>query len=199
MGLVVAWSFLVVTWVWRGSYCYVSLGVRFGGLCDGGAVAWVCDGGRWHGWDRMFEIGAVVWRLAWWRLVWRLAWRVFFFFFWWLLWPVFGFGCCVVSGFGGSMVAGFLWLLWWFLGGSCCGKAVAIVFGGCLVHLDMGWWVLIRVWFCSMSLIPIVVMAVVFGGFFSGGFVGGDGGGFYGFCSRWEGWVFSQWWWWVFP
>ena len=33
-------------------------------------------------------------------------------------------------------------------------------------------------------------MAVVFGGFFSGGFVGGDGGGFYGFCSRWEGWVF---------
>ena len=41
-----------------------------------------------------------------------------------------------------------------------------------------------------MSLIPIMVMAVVFGGFFSGGFVGGDGGGFYGFCSRLEGWVF---------
>ena len=41
-----------------------------------------------------------------------------------------------------------------------------------------------------MSLIPIVVMAVVFDGFFSGGFVGGGGGGFYGFCSRWEGWVF---------
>ena len=34
-----------------------------------------------------------------------------------------------------------------------------------------------------MSLIPIVVMAVVFGGFFSGGFVGAEGGGFYGFCS----------------
>ena len=31
----------MLTWVWRGSYCYVSLGVRFGGLCDGGAVAWV--------------------------------------------------------------------------------------------------------------------------------------------------------------
>ena len=41
-----------------------------------------------------------------------------------------------------------------------------------------------------MSLIPIVVMAVVFGGFFSGGFVGGGGGRFYGFFSRWEGWVF---------
>ena len=41
-----------------------------------------------------------------------------------------------------------------------------------------------------MSLIPIMVMAVVFDGFFSGGFVGGGGGGFYGFCSRWEGWVF---------
>ena len=42
---------------------------------------------------------------------------VFFFFFVcvWLLWPVFGFGCCVVFGFGGSMVANFLWLLWWFL------------------------------------------------------------------------------------
>ena len=55
----------------------------------------------------MVEIGVV----AWWRLAWRPAWRVFFFFFLWLLWPVFGFGCCVVSGFGGSMVAGFLWLL----------------------------------------------------------------------------------------
>ena len=36
---------------------------------------------------------------------------------------VFGFGCCVVYGFGGSMVASFLWLLWWFLGGSCCGQS----------------------------------------------------------------------------
>ena len=49
--------------------------------------------------------------------------RGFFFFFWWLLWPAFGFGCCVVSGFGGSMVASFFWLLWWFLGGSCCGRS----------------------------------------------------------------------------
>ena len=58
-------------------------------------------------------------RLVWWcggrrGGDWRGDWHgecSFFFFFWWLLWPVFGFGCCVVSGFGGSMVAGFLWLL----------------------------------------------------------------------------------------
>ena len=45
-----------------------------------------------------------------------------------------------------------------------------------------------------MGLIPTVAMAVLFGGFFVGGFVGGGGGGFYGFCSWWEGWVFSQCW-----
>ena len=44
-----------------------------------------------------------------------------------------------------------------------------------------------------MGLIPTVAMAVVFGGGFVG-FVGGGGGGFYGFCSCWEGWVFSQCW-----
>ena len=75
-------------------------------------------------------------RLAWWRGGWHGGdWRgdrhgecFFFFFFWvWLLWPMFGFGCCVVSGFGGSMVAGFLW---WFIGGSCVAEAMAIVFGG---------------------------------------------------------------------
>ena len=39
-----------------------------------------------------------------------------------------------------------------------------------------------------MGLILTMVVAVVFGGSFSGGFVGfvgGGGGGFYGFCSRW--------------
>ena len=33
---------------------------------------------------------------------------VYFFFFWWLLWSMFGFGCSVVSRFGGGMVASFL-------------------------------------------------------------------------------------------
>ena len=54
-----------------------------------------------------------------------------FFFFVWLLWPVSGFGCSVVSRFGGGMVASFLWLLW-FLGGS---------YYGCSV-----WWVSIWIW-----------------------------------------------------
>ena len=47
-----------------------------------------------------------------------------------------------------------------------------------------------------MGLIVTIVVAVVFGGYFSGGFVGfvgggfvdfvgGGGGGFYGFWSRW--------------
>ena len=63
-------------------------------------------------------------------------------------------GCCgqclglVVVWFLGLVVA------WWLVCFGCCGgflvvlvvaEAVAIVFDGCLVHLDMGWWVLIRV------------------------------------------------------
>ena len=31
-------------------------------------------------------------------------------FFLWLLWPVSRFGCCLVSRFGGGIVANFLWL-----------------------------------------------------------------------------------------
>ena len=40
-------------------------------------------------------------------------------FFVWLLWPAYRFGCCLVSGFGGGMVAGFLclWLWQWCLVG----------------------------------------------------------------------------------
>ena len=67
----------------------------------------------------MFEIGVVAWRSVWWRL----AWRVFLCVCVVCCGLVFGFGCCVVYGFGGSMVASFLWLLWWFLGGSCCGQS----------------------------------------------------------------------------
>ena len=60
-------------------------------------------------------------------------------------------GCCfdqclglVVVWFLGLMVA------WWLVSCGCCGGflvvfAVAVVFGECLVHLDMGWWVLIWV------------------------------------------------------
>ena len=48
-------------------------------------------------------------------------------FFLWLVWPVFGFGYCVVFRFGGGMVASFLWLLWRFLGGSYCGCSVWFV------------------------------------------------------------------------
>ena len=38
------------------------------------------------------------------------------------------FVCCVVSRFGGSMVADFLWLLWQLLGDSCYGQSYAVVF-----------------------------------------------------------------------
>ena len=41
--------------------------------------------------------------------------RWVFFFFVWLLWPVSGFGCCLVSGFGGGMVA--VVFGWFFHGG----------------------------------------------------------------------------------
>ena len=54
----------------------------------------------------------------------------------------------------GLVVVWFLGLVvaWWLVFFGCCGgflvvlvvaEAVAIVFDGCLVHLDMGWWVLI--------------------------------------------------------
>ena len=43
------------------------------------------------------------------------------------MWPVYGFGCCVVS----SLV-----VAWWLVSCGCCGGflvvlAVAVVFGGC--------------------------------------------------------------------
>ena len=50
----------MVTWVWCGSYCYVSLGARFGGSCEGGGgmgTVMVAGG----------TVEIICLRLAWWR------------------------------------------------------------------------------------------------------------------------------------
>ena len=53
---------------------------------------------------------------------------IYLFIFLWLLWPVSGFGCCVVSRFGGDM---------WPVSCGCC--------GGFLVVLAVAW-VSIWIW-----------------------------------------------------
>ena len=71
------------------------------------------------------EIGVVVRQVAWLTSMWqhggwhggdqhrdqhRECFFLFFFLFLWLLWPVYRFGCSVVSRFCGGMVTCFLWL-----------------------------------------------------------------------------------------